>query len=103
MTGKRVCGPASLTLSMTTSVPKELRSGIRELSGLVTDEAQRRKGYADALLHTVCYEADKERKVLLLTVKGDLPDHKLVKLYEKHGFQILQTQPNILMARKANG
>lgn len=107
MTGKRECGAASLMLEETTAVPEEMRYGIRELTNLVTEEGKRKQGYADALLHTVCYEADKNRIVLILTAKsvGEMSTHKLVKFYEKHGFQELPRKPDnpILMARQAHG
>ena len=107
MTGKRECGAASLVLSETTAVPEHLRAGIRELSALVTEEDKRKQGYADALMHTVCYEADKNRIVLLITVKsaGEMSHAKLVKFYKKHGFQELPHKPDqpILMARQAHG
>lgn len=107
MIGERECGPASLLLSETTAVPEDMRSGIRELSHLVTEQDQRKQGYATALMHTVCYEADKNRIVLILTVKshGDLDDKKLIKFYKKFGFVMLPNNLNseILMARQANG
>jgi ribosomal protein S18 acetylase RimI-like enzyme len=107
MIGRRECGAASLLLSETVAVPEEMRSGIRELSSMVTNPDKRKQGHADALLHTVCYEADKNGIVLLLTVKssGEMSDKNLIKLYKKHGFQEMPNKPDnpILMARQAHG
>lgn len=101
MLGKRVCGPASCTLYRSTAVPKEMRNGIRELRNLRTKPNEQRKGYASALMNYVCYEADKNRMVLLLTVT----DKALVAFYKRFGFQKLPSDDlsPILMARQAHG
>lgn len=107
MIGKRECGPASLLLSETTAVPEDMRYGIRELSNLVTEQDKRKQGYADALMLTVCYEADKNKMVLILTARsaGEMSEQKLVKFYKKHGFIELPKQLDnlILMARQTHG
>lgn len=107
MIGKRECGAASLELRETTAVPEDMRYGIREVTNLVTDEAKRRQGYADALMHTVCYEADKQNMVLLLNAEsaGEMSTTKLIKFYKKHGFIELPRKSDtpILMARQVNG
>lgn len=103
MTGKRSSGPASLKLSKTDELPADLREGIRELTELVTLEAERGKGHASMLMQKVCSEADKAGLVLLLQPRSEvIPQDKLLSFYEKFGFQVVQPNP-IIMARQAHG
>lgn len=105
MIGMREYGASTLKLSIPKALPEHLQVNIRELSHLNTLEAKRCKGHAGALLSTVCYEADKSRKVLILEPKptDGRKQSKLVKFYEKFGFKKVQSNPTILMARKVHG
>lgn len=62
-----------------------------------TDAWHRGKGIAGKLLRKVGAEADKHGAVLVLMPDGAewLPDW-----YEQHGFQTIQTDPAVIMARK---
>jgi len=88
--GNRRLGAATCKLS-----ESEVMPGIIELSSLHVDEWHRRKGVANKLMDTLCEEADKARKVLML-----MPDEEwLTKWYESHGFEQIQAEP-LIMARR---
>lgn len=101
--GKRVFGAASCKLGRTVQVPEHMRDGIVELSGLYCAEAQRREGFATALVGEICNEADEAGKILLLHVApyalGGLDKAQLAAWYaDKFGFSPIQVEP-LLMAR----
>lgn len=89
--GNRVLGPASCNLSET-----EVMAGVIELSSLSVPEYHRKKGAANKLMDTICEEADKSRKVIMLMPSDD---GWLVKWYESHGFEKIQDAP-LIMARR---
>jgi ribosomal protein S18 acetylase RimI-like enzyme len=89
--GKRRLGAASCTLSKSQAL-----DGIIELSALHTDEWHRGKGLANRLMDGICEDADKSSTVLLLQPDGE---EWLCKWYESHGFQQIQSEPVVLMAR----
>lgn len=91
--GKRRIGHASLKLSHA-DLPGNL-AGIIEISRVETAEHHRRKGNATRLMKEICREADESGTVLMLMSDGD---EWLTAWYEKHGFQMIQTEPP-LMAR----
>lgn len=93
--GARSHESASLVVAYCTAVPEHMQSGIRELISVFTPEADRRKGYATALLKAVCEEADDAQKVLMLTAA----DPSLVGFYRRFGFVELPN-PVPLMARQ---
>jgi len=101
--GKRVFGAASCKLGRTVQVPEHMRDSIVELSALFCPAAQRREGFATALVGEICNEADDEGKVLLLHVApyapGGLDKAQLTQWYaDRFGFQAIQAEP-LLMAR----
>lgn len=97
-TGVRSHETASLNVAMPTAVPEHMQDGMRELLSVFTPKADRRKGYATALLRVVCEEADAARKVLLITVTDD----DLRAWYQRFGFQALPSAAGgpLLMARR---
>lgn len=104
MIGERKVGSAVLELVKTNAVPDHLRHSIREITKLSTAETERRKGFATALLNMICYEADKNKILLILTAEstGAMTNKRLVKFYQSFGFKKIQNGP-ILMARQAHG
>lgn len=81
-----------------------MREGIRELIDLQSGNP--RKGHATSLLHNVCTEADVELKVLMLQVAAyddGMGNEQLQKWYAKHGFDVIQESPVLLMARQPKG
>ena len=101
--GKRAFGAASCKLGRTVQVPESMRDDIVELSALFCPAAQRREGFATALVGEVCNEADDAGKVLLLHVApyaaGGLDKEQLTQWYaDRFGFQPIQAEP-LLMAR----
>ena len=89
--GNRILGPATCVLS-----GSEVMAGIIELSSLEVPEWHRKKGAANKLMDTICEEADKARKVLML-----MPDENewLATWYESHGFEKIQDKPAIMARR----
>ena len=88
--GNRILGPATCLLSDSVVMP-----GVIELSSLHVPEYHRNKGAANKLMDTICEEADKAEKVLLLMPADE---EWLQKWYESHGFKVIQKSP-VLMAR----
>lgn len=102
MLGKYQQGHATCELKRSTQIPTDMRDGIRELVKLETPVKHRGKGYASALLKSICDEADTQCIVLMLHVQpfGDY-DHsssQLEDFYAKFGFMVIQADPR-LMAR----
>lgn len=104
--GLRQHGPATLRLSFNTMVPAHLRGGLLEISHVLTPESHRGQGYASMLLQKVCAEADEAGKVLLLNPKPydtePMNAEELTDWYSRFGFDLIQTQPALLMARPAH-
>jgi hypothetical protein len=62
-----------------------------------------RKGDATALMYRTCQEADDARVTLIVHVKAfadGMTDEQLQKWYERFGFQVVQTEPSLMMARQ---
>lgn len=99
--GIRKYKSASLTVAVPVGLPEDMQYGISELVSVQSGNP--RNGHASGLMRSVCTEADVEGQVLLLQVKafGDGPsDEQLKKWYAKHGFEVVQTEPCVLMARE---
>lgn len=80
---------------------ERMQEGIREL--LDVQSGNQRKGHASSLLKSVCTEADVESKVLMVQVNAysdGMGNEALQKWYARHGFDTIQTEPVLLMARK---
>ncbi len=104
-TGERRVGPASLRVRQCVALPLHMRTNTREVVNLETDAAEQHKGYATTLMHKVCREADAAGMVLVLSPQpwGDninLSQGQLIDWYQRSfGFQPIQTEPMVLMAR----
>lgn len=98
--GMRYHKQASLRVVVATGLPDEMRDDVREIAS-VTSTA-RGRGEATALMHTVCAEADRDWKTLMIKVEpfddGALDESKLRKWYSQFGFRVIQESP-CLMAR----
>jgi N-acetylglutamate synthase-like GNAT family acetyltransferase len=95
MLGTRTHGGASCCLRIPAFAPRSMRANVRELFRLHTREQNRSQGHAGALLGQVCAEADQKNVALVLR-----PDtESLVPWYEKHGFDLIQEEPVLLMTR----
>jgi ribosomal protein S18 acetylase RimI-like enzyme len=95
MLGARTHGGASLCLRIPAFAPRSMRNSVRELFRLQTREQDRSQGHAGALLSKVCAEADEQSVTLVLR-----PDSEsLIPWYEKHGFDLIQEEPVLLMSR----
>ena len=86
-------GPAECRIVASKAHPERLL----ELSGLFVPVQHRAKGWASKLLAEVGREADTDMLPLLLMV--DKHKLSLVQLYNKHGFEVIQTSPECLMLR----
>lgn len=95
MLGTRTHEGASLCLRIPTFAPRSVRQSSRELYRLQTLEQDRSKGHASALLAKVCAEADAKGVTLILRAETD----SLIPWYEKHGFDLIQEEPVLLMSR----
>jgi len=92
---------ASLRVAIPDGVPEELREGIREIVALQSESQG--KGHATKLMHEVCTEADVYGKVLFLQPQpfdDGMDADKLEQFYKKFGFEKIQDEPVVLMARK---
>ena len=99
MLGPRKYESAKLELRYTQALPYELRQLVREVFNVKTDDDKIGLGYGTHLMHQVCDEADKYKKVLLL-----IPDSgKLETWYSKFGFNKVQDKPVVLMIRNPKG
>ena len=103
--GERRVGPAHLRVRQCTALPERMRAKTREIVDVETPFAEQGKGYATTLLHKVCREADAAGLVLVLSPQpfGDninLSQAQLLDWYQRSfGFQPVQTEPMVLMAR----
>lgn len=103
--GLRQHGPATLHLSESKAIPGRIRSGILEITHMRCDPDHRGRGCASLLMQRVCNEADQARKVLMLHPQpyadSPLDEAALIEWYARFGFDLIQTQPEPLMARPA--
>jgi ribosomal protein S18 acetylase RimI-like enzyme len=102
-TGIRTHGGASLRVRYSQAVESSLRGLIRELTDVKTDPKHRGKGHASKLLDEVCAEASKEHVALMVKVKpfgkSKMDAQKLMFWYARKGFELIQSEPSILMVR----
>lgn len=99
--GSREHKGASLRISMCEAMPEDMRDKTREVVSLASTNP--RKGHATTLMWTVCHEADQAGVMLLLQPKqfggGEMDNGKLERFYGRFGFQVVQREPAVLMAR----
>jgi GNAT superfamily N-acetyltransferase len=105
--GVREFRDASLTVSVSQTIPEHMRERTREISHVFVKAASRRQHLATALLNFVCQEADANRITLILTAReydeGGPDEAALVAWYEKFGFKKLQDTPTgTFMARQVH-
>lgn len=104
-TGERRVGHATLRVRQCEALPLHMRPKTREIVNLETKFEEQGKGYATTLMHKVCREADAAGLVLVLSPQpwGDnmnLSQAQLIEWYQRSfGFQPIQTEPMVLMAR----
>lgn len=95
--GPRTKNSASARIAVPRSLPPHLRSQVRELVAVKSDNPG--NGEADALLDAICCEADETKTALMLMVDGG-DRERLANWYQRHGFTPIQAEP-LLMARFA--
>jgi hypothetical protein len=81
-------------------LPEHIRDQVREITHV--NASERRSGHATALMYTVVAEADLSGLVLILKAEpfGDgMTQEQLLKFYGKFGFEVIQTEPCVLMQR----
>lgn len=106
MIGFRRVGGASCRLRVPDGMPKHMQDNMREVVEVKTVANLRKRGYATTLMHSVCREADRQGRILLLFPKAfhveegvGLDDGQLHDWYTRSfGFMPIQANP-ILMAR----
>lgn len=92
---------ASLRIARPVGLPEDMREGVSEI--ISVQAGNQRKGHATALLARVCHEADRLHQVLLLRVESyddGMGNDELLKWYGRHGFNVVQRDPAVLMARE---
>ena len=95
--GVRKHASASARIAVPRSLPMHLRAKVRELVEVRSGNPGH--GEADALLASICDEADATKTALMLMVDaGD--KQRLANWYIRHGFAPIQAAP-LLMARMA--
>jgi GNAT superfamily N-acetyltransferase len=90
-----VLGKASCTLE-----PFKLDGldNVMMLTNLYTSKTHRNQGYAKQLLTHICARADTEQFAVLLEPKSDEVEQSvLIKMYQNHGFEELQSAPLLLV------
>ena len=104
MIGPRKLAYASLRLSVPTGLPEDVHGAVVELRALKVRKDKRGRGFAKALMATVCDEADNARRFLFLHCKPDSPSdiEALANFYIRNGFQPIQAAP-LLMLRPFAG
>lgn len=101
-------GIASLRIRRSTALPVAMQPRTREVVDFTVKPAERNKGYGTRLLRKVCEEADEANIILVLWPKpyGDEPGVELNALVEWYnrdfGFAVIQSEPELLMARLPN-
>lgn len=94
---------ASVTLAVPMGLPEEMRQGADEVVDLFVEPAYRNQGMASALMQRICRGADSRCKVLILQPRAyddcEMSELELAAWYTKMGFEIVQTEPVLLMAR----
>lgn len=94
---------ASAVLAEPMGLPEDMRNGVDEVLNLFVEPEYRNQGQASALMQRICRGSDTNRKVLLLQPKpfdgGEMSDLALTSWYTKFGFEIVQAEPVLLLAR----
>lgn len=88
--GIRTHKTATLRISICEALPDHMREGTREIVNLRSDS--QRKGYASALMHQVCGEADRTGVILIVQpgqFDAGMTTEQLEKWYAKFGFVAL--------------
>lgn len=102
--GSRSLDGASLVLTQLVGATNDVADRIRVIVRMQTTEECRRKGAATRLLKQVCGEADLYETVLVLTpaafLDAPIDDTHLAAWYRRFGFNAIQTEPVVLMARQ---
>lgn len=102
-TGQRKHEQATVEIALSEAIPEEMRDGVREVLRLYVPSHHRKKGLAQALMRSICEEADKESKVLMLWPRmygdGEMESVHLIAWYQTFGFVVTQEAP-VLMMRK---
>lgn len=96
MLGKRKYESATCELRYTMALSVELRQVVREVFNVQTDKGMRGKGHGTKLMQAITKEADKAGKILILLPASEV----LQKWYMRVGFEVIQTEPVVLMMRK---
>ena len=97
--GLRTHKAASLRVAIAEGLPSEMWDVTREIVSVQSTNP--RKGDATTLMWSVCAEADRELKTLIIQVRPfsqGMNDDQLKKFYSKFGFEEIQADP-CLMAR----
>ena len=101
--GDRRLGPALCRVTHCAALPKHMHARTREVKALHVAPAERGKGYGTSLMHKLCREADADNMILVLMPRGFADaawtDEQLAGWYEQFGFQVIQREPAVLMAR----
>lgn len=104
--GKRTEGAASLKVSYSQAVPAHLRGKVRELSGVLVDQASRKHGAASELMRKTMLEADLNGLALLVVVEpfDDEPMNEtaLRHWYQRQGFNEIQQKPCVMVRPAKN-
>jgi hypothetical protein len=98
--GERFHKSASCRIAVPEGFPEDMQDGMREVVAIASTNP--RKGHATELLHEVCREADIAGIVLVLRpdpFAAGMDAEQLAKWYGRFGFQQIQTEPAVLMAR----
>ena len=104
--GKRTEGAASLKVSYSQAVPPNLRGKVREVSGVLVDQASRKHGAATELMRKTMLEADLNGLALLVVVApfDDEPmsETALRHWYGRMGFNEIQKSPCVMVRPAKN-
>ncbi len=98
--GQRKYGAASLMVNCPKCVPESMRPYIFELTNIYTKNDNRKKGNASELMRRTISEADKQGKILILTVKPDdetIDKQSLQQWYARFGFDVLQEDISMMI------
>jgi ribosomal protein S18 acetylase RimI-like enzyme len=90
-------GPASLSMGHTEALPHKMRPLVWEITNVFVPEEHRNKGWGSKLIQHACETADIQKMLLVLHVEEG--NEHLIDWYGKFGFQTIQQEPEILMAR----
>lgn len=79
----------------------DLPDGVLEVVNVFVNPAHRGDGYGTSLIEAICEDADRSGTVLLLRPDAEDGDNEaLTGWYRRFGFDVIQTEPVMLMARR---